>query len=138
MIELNEEQTQQLDSGKAIEVADPATARLYVILRKDVYDRAQHLLFDDSEWTEDEMRLQLAQSAKDNGWDEPGMEAYDRYRGGTSQAMPVNRGDVILAYVPNVGSPGGKVRNDLAQARSASECQSPRWRFGLVSAGEKQ
>lgn len=22
--------------------------------------------------------------------------------------MPVSRGDVILAYVPNVGSPGGK------------------------------
>lgn len=27
--------------------------------------------------------------------------------------MPVNRGDVILAYVPNVGSPGGKVRPGL-------------------------
>ena len=27
--------------------------------------------------------------------------------------MPINRGDVILAYVPNVGSPGGKVRPAL-------------------------
>jgi mRNA interferase MazF len=27
--------------------------------------------------------------------------------------MPVNRGDVILAFVPNVGSPGGKVRPAL-------------------------
>ncbi len=27
--------------------------------------------------------------------------------------MPVNRGDVILAYVPDVGSPGGKVRPAL-------------------------
>jgi mRNA interferase MazF len=27
--------------------------------------------------------------------------------------MPVNRGDVILTYVPNVGSPGGKVRPAL-------------------------
>src|SRR5437870_13547106 len=27
--------------------------------------------------------------------------------------MPVKRGDVILAYVPNVGSPGGKVRPAL-------------------------
>src|SRR5437868_10469820 len=27
--------------------------------------------------------------------------------------MPVNRGDVILAYVANVGSPGGKVRPAL-------------------------
>lgn len=27
--------------------------------------------------------------------------------------MPVKRGDVILAYIPNVGSPGGKVRPAL-------------------------
>jgi mRNA-degrading endonuclease toxin of MazEF toxin-antitoxin module len=27
--------------------------------------------------------------------------------------MPVNRGDVILTYVPNVGSPGGTVRPAL-------------------------
>jgi mRNA-degrading endonuclease toxin of MazEF toxin-antitoxin module len=27
--------------------------------------------------------------------------------------MPVSRGDVILAFVPNVGSPGGKVRPAL-------------------------
>lgn len=27
--------------------------------------------------------------------------------------MPVKRGDVILAFVPNVGSPGGKVRPAL-------------------------
>ncbi len=35
--------------------------------------------YDDSEWTEGELRLQLARSAKENGWDEPGMEAYDTY-----------------------------------------------------------
>jgi mRNA-degrading endonuclease toxin of MazEF toxin-antitoxin module len=27
--------------------------------------------------------------------------------------MPVSRGDVVLVYVPNVGSPGGKVRPAL-------------------------
>ena len=27
--------------------------------------------------------------------------------------MPVKRGDVILAHVPNVGSPGGKLRPAL-------------------------
>ncbi len=36
-------------------------------------------LSDDAEWTEDELRLQLARSAKENGWDEAGMEDYDRY-----------------------------------------------------------
>jgi hypothetical protein len=44
-----------------------------------MYERLRHLLYDDSEWTEEELRLQLARSAKDNGWDEAGMEAYDRY-----------------------------------------------------------
>jgi hypothetical protein len=39
----------------------------------------EHLLYDDSEWTEDELRFMLARSAKDNGWDEPVMEAYDCY-----------------------------------------------------------
>ena len=39
----------------------------------------EHLLYDDSEWTDEELRLQLARSAQDNGWNEPGMEAYDRY-----------------------------------------------------------
>lgn len=34
---------------------------------------------DDSEWTEAELRNLLARSAKENGWDEAGMDAYDRY-----------------------------------------------------------
>jgi hypothetical protein len=79
MIELTEEQRRQLESGKAIDVTDSQTAQPYVVLRKDVYERVRHLLADDSEWTEDELRLQLARSAKDNGWDEAGMDAYDRY-----------------------------------------------------------
>jgi hypothetical protein len=31
------------------------------------------------ESTEDELRQMLARSAAANGWDEPAMEAYDRY-----------------------------------------------------------
>ncbi len=79
MIELTEEQRQQLESGKAVDVTDPQTAQLYVVLRKDVYERFRHLLYDDSEWMEDELRLLLARSAKENGWDEAVMDAYDRY-----------------------------------------------------------
>ena len=79
MIEFTEEQRQLLESGKVIDVTDPQTDQRYVILRKDVYERVQRLLYDDSEWTQDELRLQLARSAKDNGWEEPGMDAYDRY-----------------------------------------------------------
>ena len=79
MIELTEEQRQQLEGGKAVDVSDTNTAQSYVLLRKDLYERVRRLLYDDSDWTEDELRLLLAQSAKDNGWDEPGMDAYDRY-----------------------------------------------------------
>jgi hypothetical protein len=79
MIELTDEQRGQLESGQAVDVTDSRTAQPYVLLRKDVYERVQRLLYDDSDWAEDELRLRLAQSAKDNGWDEAGMDAYDRY-----------------------------------------------------------
>ncbi len=79
MIELTDEQRQQLENGKAVDVTDPQTAQPYVILRKDVYEKVRQLLYDGSEWTEDELRLHLARSAKENGWEEPGMDDYDRY-----------------------------------------------------------
>lgn len=79
MIELSEEQRQQLESGRAVDVSDPETSQRYVILKKDVFERVRGLLFDDSDWTEEELRLMLALSAKDNGWEEPGMDVYDRY-----------------------------------------------------------
>jgi hypothetical protein len=79
MIELTPEQRQQLDAGRAVDVTDPETAQPYVVLRKDVFDRVQRLLYDDSEVTQDELRLMLARSAEANGWNEPGMDAYDRY-----------------------------------------------------------
>lgn len=79
MIELTAEQRQQLESGKVVEVVDPQTAQAFVLLRKELYERMRCLLYDDSEWTEDELRLLLAHSAKANGWNEPGMDAYDRY-----------------------------------------------------------
>jgi hypothetical protein len=79
MIEINDEQRQQLESGKAIDVTDPRTCQHYVVLLKDAYDRLRHLLYDDSEVEHDELRAQLARAAEGNGWDEPGMDAYDRY-----------------------------------------------------------
>ena len=42
-------------------------------------ERLDILPYDDSEWTDDELLLLLAHSAQANGWDEPGMDAYDRY-----------------------------------------------------------
>jgi hypothetical protein len=79
IIELTPEQRQQLDAGRAVDVIDPETAQPYVVLRKDVYDCVRRLLYDDSEPTPDELRGMLARSAEANGWEEPGMDAYDRY-----------------------------------------------------------
>lgn len=79
MFDLTDEQRQQLDSGQAVDFTDPQTSQSYVILSKEIYERVRHLLYDDSGWTEAELRLHLARSAKDNGWDEAGMDDYDRY-----------------------------------------------------------
>jgi hypothetical protein len=79
MGELTPEQRRQLDRGEAVTVTDPGTGASFVILRKDVYDRVRALLYDDSEATHDELRAMLARSSAANGWDEPGMDAYDRY-----------------------------------------------------------
>jgi hypothetical protein len=79
MIQLNDEQRQQLSSGRAVVVTDSQSSDTYVVLRKDTYERVCNLLYDDSDWTEDEMRQQLARAAQANGWNEPGMEAYDSY-----------------------------------------------------------
>jgi hypothetical protein len=79
MIELTEEQRRLVDSGQAVDVLDSESTQSYVVVRKDVYERARRLICDDSEWTEEELRQQLARSAKENGWEEPEMQAYDHY-----------------------------------------------------------
>lgn len=47
----------------------------YVIVRSEIYDRLKHILESDH----DELRQLLARSATENGWDDPGMEAYDSF-----------------------------------------------------------
>jgi hypothetical protein len=45
----------------------------YIIVRSDVFDNVQALLAADHQ----ELRQRLAEASAANGWDEPGMEAYD-------------------------------------------------------------
>jgi hypothetical protein len=47
----------------------------FVIVRSDVFDKVSPL----RETEHNELRLMLARSSEGNGWDEPGMEAYDFY-----------------------------------------------------------
>ena len=97
MIELTDEQRQQLQSGNAVDVVDQQTAQPYVVLRKDIYERVRNLLYDDSEWSDDELLAMLTQSSKDNGWEEPGMDAYDRYEatGIVSDSLPTSASSAV-------------------------------------------
>jgi hypothetical protein len=80
MIELTAKQREALAvEPPPCRVTDPATGRTYVLVPTEEYERLKALEYDDSEWTEDELRAMLARSAAANGWDEPGMDAYDRY-----------------------------------------------------------
>jgi hypothetical protein len=47
----------------------------FIIIRSDDFDKVQALLDSDHQ----ELRQMLARSSEGNGWDEPGMEAYDSY-----------------------------------------------------------
>lgn len=93
MIELTEEQRQQLREREPIAV-DPSTKEIYVLVRKNVYDRInvydciKGLLYDDGEGSHDELRLLLARSAAEHGWNEPGMEDYDQYDANRAKACP--------------------------------------------------
>jgi hypothetical protein len=79
MIELTDQQRGDLERRQAVEVRDPQTNALYVLVHKDVYERLKSLLYHDGDLGDEELRLLLARSAADNGWDEPAMDAYDRY-----------------------------------------------------------
>jgi hypothetical protein len=79
MIDLTHEQRANLENGKAVDFVDPETSQHYVVMKKETYDNVRRLIYDGSEWSDDELRLQLARSSKDNGWEDPGMDAYDRY-----------------------------------------------------------
>jgi hypothetical protein len=79
MIELTEEQRRVVAAEENPTIVDPQTRESYVLVRKDMFDRIKRLLYDDSEMSHDDLRLLLACSSKENGWDEPGMDEYDNY-----------------------------------------------------------
>lgn len=76
-MQLTAEQIQTLQAGQPLEVLVGDTR--CVVLPKEVFERLQNLLVDDSDWSPEAMRRALARSTAANGWDEVGMDAYDRY-----------------------------------------------------------
>ena len=61
MIELTEEQRRELDEPEPAAL-DPCMRQVYVLVRKEAYERIKELLYADSPWTDEEMDL-LAEEA---------------------------------------------------------------------------
>ncbi len=87
MIELTEQQRQELIQPEPTAM-DPQTKATCVLVRKEVYDRLKGLLDIDRNGGDEELRLLLARSSAANGWDEPGMDVYDRYDEERRQRCP--------------------------------------------------
>jgi PHD/YefM family antitoxin component YafN of YafNO toxin-antitoxin module len=61
MIELTDEQRRELAEREPVAI-DPQTQQVYVLVRKETYERLKELVYDDSPWTDEEMDL-LAEEA---------------------------------------------------------------------------
>ncbi len=79
MIELTQEQRHVLAQEENPVVVDPDTRQSYVLVRKEIFDRIKHLLYDDSDWTAEEQLRLLADSGARAGWNSPEMDVYDNY-----------------------------------------------------------
>ncbi len=68
----------QEHGDRPLEVVDPATSRLYMVIAREQYDRLKPL-FQDDPMTLEEQRHILREAGRRAGWDDPAMDAYDRY-----------------------------------------------------------
>ena len=80
-MELTEELRRKIRESNVepLVLTDPETKLEYVLLRADVYEQLKRLAYDDSPPSEEEMRHQLAESAKRAGWYDAEMNVYDDY-----------------------------------------------------------
>jgi hypothetical protein len=63
MIELTQQQRAEMDKQQPALVRDPATNEVYVLLRKDVYERVRDIIREVNERAD---------------WDDPTFDVYDR------------------------------------------------------------
>ena len=65
MIELTEQQQQALSAEKGpLEIVDPRTQEVYVLVRKDVYELVRRVI----------------DGPNRAGWDDPELDVYEQYR----------------------------------------------------------
>ena len=79
MIELTQDHRRAIAAAESPVILDPETKQSYVLVRKEIIDRIEGLLYDDSEWPSDEQLRLLAESGTRAGWDAPEMDVYDNY-----------------------------------------------------------
>jgi hypothetical protein len=64
VIELTEEQRRELGEPEPVAI-DPQTQQVYILVRKEAYERIKKLLpYDDSPWTDEEMDLLAEEAGK--------------------------------------------------------------------------
>ena len=65
----------QDSAGKPVEIEDPQTHQVYILMTRREFQR---LIYDDSDLTEDEMQAAAGMALNDpEGWGAPGIETYD-------------------------------------------------------------
>ena len=80
--ELRQALSEQVD--RPIEVIDPGTNLAYILISREQYDRLRPL-FEEVPVTAEEQRNLLRDAGRRAGWDDPVMDAYDRYDEARSQ-----------------------------------------------------
>ena len=71
------QQVLRASQDQPVRLADPETHTEYVVLRADVYDQLQGLLYDDAPLTTDEKRALIIKAGLRAGWDDPEMDVYN-------------------------------------------------------------
>ncbi len=80
MTKINEEQRQALQEhgDGPIEVVDPDTSRVYVLIAREQYERLRPL-FEHEPLSHQEQRALLRRAGARANWDDSEMDAYDHY-----------------------------------------------------------
>lgn len=78
--QLSDELRRELErqGDRPIEVVDPATNKVYLLVPREQFERLKPL-FEDEPLSALEQRQLLRQAGRRAGWDDPAMDAYDHY-----------------------------------------------------------